>query len=55
MKTYCYYSNLDKKFEIIDKVKAKDYSEALEHFSNKKQLDQETFTKLYTITELNGN
>ena len=55
MKTYCYYSNSDPKFEIIDKVDVKDYFEALDHFSARKQLSQEIFTKLYTISEINGN
>ena len=34
MKTYCYYSNSDPKFEIIDKVDVKDYFEALAHFGD---------------------
>ena len=52
---YGYYVNTDKKQEIIDKTTAKDYSEALNYFSQRKQLNDTVFVVLFTIVEIYGD
>jgi len=48
-KTYYFYSKNDTKKEAIDKVIALNYEDALEHFTNRKQIDVNLFMSLYNI------
>lgn len=48
-KTYYFYSKNDLKKEAIDKVIALNHEDALYHFSNRKQMDVNSFISLYNI------
>jgi len=48
-KTYYFYSKNDTKKEAIDKVVALNYEDALEYFTNRKQIDVSLFMSLYNI------
>jgi hypothetical protein len=48
-KTYYFYSKNDTKKEAIDKVVTLNYEDALEHFTNRKQIDVSLFMSLYNI------
>lgn len=54
-RTYYYYSIADSKKEPIDRVAAMDKEGALYYFTERKQMDEYTFTKLYKIVEINEN
>jgi hypothetical protein len=47
---YKFYSKNSKRKEAIGKVEARNYKEAIEFFSQKKQLTIEEFQKLYEVT-----
>ena len=47
---YKFYSKYDKNKEAIGKVEARNYKEALIHFSEHKKLPIYQFTKLYEVT-----
>lgn len=49
---YGFYSKEDKNKEIIFKVDSPNISQATTHFSFLKQLDKETFNKLYQVIKL---
>ena len=49
--TYFYYSKNDSKKEPIDKVIAMSYEDALQYFSERKQMDEYTFLNLFEIEE----
>jgi predicted transcriptional regulator len=48
-KPYFYYAKNDINREAIDKVLTFDFENALEHFSNRKQLKKDEFLNLYEI------
>lgn len=48
-KPYFYYYKNDSKKEPIDKILAPNENEALIYFSERKQIDEYTFTTLYNI------
>ena len=47
---YKFYSISDKNKEAIDKIEARDYKEALIHFTENKKLSITEFLKLYKVT-----
>jgi hypothetical protein len=48
-KMYYFYSKSDTKKEAIDKVVTLNYEDALEYFTNRKQIDVSLFMSLYNI------
>lgn len=50
-KPYFYYSKTDSKKEPIDKIIALSYQDALQYFSERKQMDEYTFLNLYELIE----
>lgn len=50
-KPYFYYSKTDSKKEPIDKIIALNYQDALQYFSDRKQMDEYTFLNLYELIE----
>lgn len=50
-KPYFYYSKNDSKKEPIDKIIALSYQDALQYFSDRKQMDEYTFLNLYELIE----
>lgn len=52
MKTFVYYSKLDKKCEPIGRVMARSLSEAREFVALQKQLTVESIVELFVIKEL---
>jgi hypothetical protein len=50
-KSYVYYSKHDSKKESIDKVKVVTEEDAINYFAGRKNIDIETFNKLYTVHE----
>ena len=48
---YYYYSKGDPKQEPIDRIIALSYQDALQYFSERKQMDEYTFLNLYTLVE----
>jgi len=50
-KPYFYHSKGDSIQELIDKIIASSYLDALQYFAEKKQMDEYTFLNLYTLVE----
>ena len=50
-KPYIYYTKGDSKKEVIDRVVAPSYYNALDYFVFRKQLDEEEFLNLYEVEE----
>jgi len=50
-KAYFYHSKNDSKKESIDKVIAMSHEDALQYFSERKQMDEFTFLNLFEIVE----
>lgn len=46
------FSKFDSTKEIINRIKASTYDEAVEYFSKKKQLLKEQFDKLYIVIKI---
>lgn len=48
-RTYIYYATIDARKEPIDRVTAPSLDDAVTYFAERKQINKETFTKLYTV------
>ncbi len=48
-KPYFYYAKNDPNHEVIDKILTFNFENALDYFSNRKQLEKDEFINLYEI------